>query len=109
MSERFYILSLKHSAKHDDYITLWRPDDRGYTIYLPYAGKYTDREIEASPGYYNNGRTTAAVPCSEVDALGVEAMPGYDCAGPVVLNKGDNWTKLLDKRPVTTQGEEVKP
>lgn len=102
MSEKFYILSLKHSAKHDDYITLWRPNDSGYTIYLPYAGKYTDREINARPDYYNNGRTTVAVPCSEVDALGVEAMLA-DCSGPVVANKGEIWTKLLDKRPVSEQ------
>lgn len=105
MSGPCYILSIKHSAKHDDYITFWRPNDAGYTCYLPAAGRYTDRQIEASPNYYSNGYTTAAVPCAQVDALGVEAMPGYDCSGPVVQNNAENWATLLDKRVVTALGE----
>lgn len=101
--EKFYILSLKHTHERDDYITLWRANDCGYTVYLPYAGKYTIREIEESPDYYNNGRTTVAVPCSEVDALGVEAALSYDYSGPVVPNKSEIWEKLFGKRV------EVKP
>lgn len=51
----------------------------------------------------SEGRTTVAVPCSEVDALGVEAALSYDYSGPVVPNKSEIWEKLFGKRV------EVKP
>lgn len=36
----FYIISLKHTQSSDDYITLWRPNDRGYCYSKEEAGEY---------------------------------------------------------------------
>lgn len=36
----YYIISLKHTWKRDKWITLWRPDDAGYTYYKESAGQY---------------------------------------------------------------------
>ena len=105
MIDTHYILSIKHTASGDDYITLWRPNDAGYTLYLPAAGKYSIAQIEANPGYYNNGRTTVAIPCHIVDGRGVEAADGYDCAGPVIKNTGQDWSALMAHKLRSAQGK----
>lgn len=45
-----YIISLKHTRKDDECITLWRPDDNGYTWFLKAAGEYHNPE----KGYHDN-------------------------------------------------------
>lgn len=35
-----YIISLKHTNKGDQFITLWRPNDAGYCWFKEDAGKY---------------------------------------------------------------------
>lgn len=96
-TEQCYIVSLKHTAIHDFYITVWRPDDRGYASPLPWAGRYTVEAILAAPNYYNNGRETIAVPCSTLDTRGVNPRPGTvdNDTGPVVLNTRENWDAIL--------------
>lgn len=36
----YLILSLKHTKKEDDSITLWRSNNQGYTYYLEASGQY---------------------------------------------------------------------
>ncbi len=38
----YYQLSMKNTQKRDKMITLWRPNDRGYTYFKEGAGIYTD-------------------------------------------------------------------
>ena len=57
----YYILSLKHLDDVDNMFTWWRPDNKGYTSYLNNAGKYTQREIDEHPDYYNNTQVVALI------------------------------------------------
>ena len=61
----YYIVSLKHTHKRDKYVTLWRPDNKGYCWPLSLAGRYQGYE----DGYHNHGLDedlNIPVPCSEV-------------------------------------------
>jgi len=104
MSE-FYILSIKHTGKDDDYLTLWRPANCGYTLYLAAAGKYTQNEVESAPGYYNDGRDKIAVPCHVVHTFAAAAMHRYD-PGVVVPNAAEIWEALKSKRHRAAVSEE---
>jgi hypothetical protein len=48
--EKFYIVSIKHTRQGDEFITLWRPNSRGYCWFKQDAGTYDLSEI----GYYDN-------------------------------------------------------
>lgn len=39
---RFYVLSLKHTGKFENLITLWRPDNKGYCYTKESAGLYEE-------------------------------------------------------------------
>lgn len=69
----YYVLSIKRSTA--DVALWWGPKQAGYYSDLGRAGKYTDAEIAAEPERLNNGRTTLAVPCAEVDALDQLTVP----------------------------------
>lgn len=61
------IVSLKNTKATDEFLTLWRPNDQGYTHSLSSAGKYQESEIR--PGYHQNEHTLpvdwpTAVDCS---------------------------------------------
>lgn len=47
----YYIISLKHTTERDEWLTLWRPDNKGYTIYKQSAGQYENPK----EGYHNDG------------------------------------------------------
>lgn len=47
----------------------WRPGDSGYTLFLEAAGQYTKEQVEAKPHYYNDGKSTRAVPVEAVRAV----------------------------------------
>lgn len=98
MSHLYYIASLKHTRRENDYITFWRPDNAGYAWPLSWAGKYTAEQVLAEQDYYNNGTCKIAVPCDLVDALGIPTAPGMvdNDAGPVVLNNRTNWRCLIE-------------
>lgn len=61
---KHYVISLKHTHKKDDFITLWRPDNRGYCYAKEYAGVYEEL-IEG----YHNGDCAKAVEVSVLDKL----------------------------------------
>jgi len=59
---RYYILSLKWSpGLPDGQAVWWGPDNNGYTTDLMQAGRYTREQVEAKPGYYNDGVEALAV------------------------------------------------
>lgn len=50
MKKEYYIISLKHTAKTDRYLTLWRPDNAGYCLSKEMAGIYTELKY----GYHDS-------------------------------------------------------
>lgn len=46
----YYIVSLKHTGKKDNYMTLWRPNNAGYCYAKDMAGLYH----ELQEGYHNS-------------------------------------------------------
>jgi hypothetical protein len=95
--KEFYVISLKHTRREHRYVTLWRPDDKGYTFRASSAGRYPSVRVRAHLGYYNSG-CSIAVPCEVVDALTVMTTPA-DCLdgvdGPALLNTEAKWKVLL--------------
>ena len=93
----YYVISLNHTRRSDRYITLWRPDDKGYAYPTPWAGRYAREHVLAHLSYYNSGNCTVAVPCEVLDAVAVPPAPRMidGDAGPVVLNTRANWQLIL--------------
>lgn len=58
----FLILSIKWRGTHRGEIVWWRPEAQGYTTEIAKAGRFTAQQITESPDYYNNGRSTLAIP-----------------------------------------------
>lgn len=94
----FYIVSLKHTHRDNEYISVWRPNNCGYAWPLSWAGKYSEQEIDANLAYYHNGQSTLAVPCALLDSLAIAPAKGMidSDAGPVVLNNRTNWRCILE-------------
>jgi hypothetical protein len=94
----FYIVSVKHTRREHEYITVWRPEAKGYAWPLSWGGRYSQAEIEASRDYYHRGDDTLAVPCVLLDSLAVSPTKGRidNDAGPVVLNTKTNWKCILE-------------
>lgn len=67
MADEFYILSLKWT-RGGDLLTWWAPNNSGYTTVLELAGRYPRELVEAKRGYYDNGESTIAIPCVDVEA-----------------------------------------
>jgi len=62
----YFVLSLKWTVG-SDYIVFWRPNNAGYTVDIQQAGRYSQEQIINNPTYYDNGTSTLAVPCGEVE------------------------------------------
>ncbi|MFZ6813592.1 hypothetical protein ACO0K3_03925 [Undibacterium sp. Rencai35W] len=91
----FYIVSVKHTSRLDKYITLWRPDDKGYCYRTEVAGKYTESQVAAHQGYYHTGYDVA-VKCEILDAIVTTSEIGYlDVPGFVIPNKSSSWLDIL--------------
>lgn len=102
MSDRlFYVISVCHTNREHIYITVWRPDNKGYTWPLSWAGKYDKARLKANPDYYHSGCPNIAVPCEVMDAMAVPTIPGTvdNDAGPVVMNNRENWQRILAAMP----------
>lgn len=93
----YYIVNLSHTQRDDRYITIWRPDDKGYCWALSRAGKYPGEHVMNHLGYYNSGCGNVAVPCEVLDAVAVPPIPGHhdNDAGPCVENNRKNWKLIL--------------
>lgn len=63
----YYVVSVKHTVRDNLYITIWRPDDKGYCWALCNAGRYARASVMAHLGYYNSGCSNVAVPCAVLD------------------------------------------
>jgi hypothetical protein len=46
----YYVISLKHTMRNEKFITLWRPDNKGYCMNKEWAGTYETIE----EGYHNS-------------------------------------------------------
>lgn len=92
----FYCISAKHTHRRDLYITLWRPDDKGYCWALCNAGKYSRDRIASHPNYYSSGNGSVAVPCGVLDAIAIAPKPGHheNDAGPVIPNTRASWNLI---------------
>ncbi|RIJ84990.1 hypothetical protein RSP822_18150 [Ralstonia solanacearum] len=92
--EQFIVVSVHHTIRDHEHITLWRPDDRGYTPVVPRAGLYSREQVTAHLDYYNNG-DNVAVPVSVIEGLSVEVKKGfYDEGGPAVPNTRKSWNAI---------------
>jgi hypothetical protein len=91
-----FVLSLTHTLREHRYITLWRPENCGYTWALSDAGRYPQDHVLGQLGYYNSGESIA-VPCSVLEHLAVAPVRGNhdNDAGPCVENNRENWKLLL--------------
>jgi hypothetical protein len=69
----YYVLSLSRSRPAN--ALWWGLDQRGYYSDLRYAYKCSQAEIEAEPERLNNGVTTMAIPCAEVDKVAQLTVP----------------------------------
>ena len=92
-----YIVSLKHTLRDNQYITVWRPNNCGYCWALSWAGRYGRDNVMQRLGYYNSGCGAIAVPCATLDALGVAPVSGLidGNAGPVVPNTRASWRAIM--------------
>jgi hypothetical protein len=59
MEKKYVIVSLKRSTKTET--LFWRANDAGYTTNPWQAGIYSEQEVKAQPGYYNDGYNTIAI------------------------------------------------
>jgi len=94
---QYFIVSLKHTPKSDKYITVWRPDARGYAWALSWAGRYSNDEVMANLEYFNSGSDSLAVPVEILARIAVDPGTGSidNDAGPVVLNTAANWKVIV--------------
>lgn len=77
MSEKeqeYYIVSLKYPSHP---LTLWGPDNQGYTWWLEHAGRYSHSRVMEDLDYYNDGENTMAVPCEVIDEHKKTVVPDH--------------------------------
>ncbi|WP_347558521.1 hypothetical protein [Robbsia sp. KACC 23696] len=93
MSE-YIIVCVKDSIKERHFITLWRPNNSGYTAVIDRAGRYTAEQVIARLDYYNDG-DNVAVPASLIAGLGVQSPARwFDYPGACVLSTRENWARI---------------
>lgn len=96
--QMLYIASLKHTGNHDEHITFWGKDHRGYT---PVVGDHIGEYELSDAQKLNDGLDHLAVPVEFVKSiLSPEPYwkPGakfYDQIGPVVDNTRAVWNQLI--------------
>ncbi len=63
----YFVISLRWTVGKD-LITFWRPNNSGYTVNIDQAGHYSQEAIINNPTYYDDGKSTLAVPCQEIES-----------------------------------------
>ena len=92
MADQYIIVSVTHNNRHDKYILLWRPDDKGYTFLVHNAGRYDKERVMSHLDYYNSGSSNLAVPASLIELMAVRVRKGYfDDEGEAVSNTVATW------------------
>lgn len=84
----FYILSLVNTLRHEEFVTLWRPNNSGYTFYKEGAGIYLD----IMKGYHDSD-DNMAIKLSFAKTLFVERMIEGKLQ-LVIPNVKSSWDKL---------------
>ncbi|MDL0009090.1 hypothetical protein NVR49_21125 [Enterobacter roggenkampii] len=97
MEREYFVLSVNHTDRGNPYIVLWAADDSGYRGRVESAGRYTESQVMAQLGYYNNGRDTVAVPCDVAEPLSFSVKPGFfdTDEGRWLRNNRTTWDALL--------------
>jgi hypothetical protein len=103
VSQIFLIKSIKHTA--GDLVCWWGPNDRGYTHFVDFAGRYTEDQVKSRQHYYDNGESTRAVPLSEVIAESMRVVITKECGmkigNPVHCRDSQLWEQRdLTREPV---------
>lgn len=95
--DQFYIVNLSHHDKKKDYLTFWRPEDKGYCYPLSWSGKYSRAQIDTQLDYYHNGGSNIAVSCAVIDSMTEPPTKGSidGDAGPIVRNSRYNWNVIM--------------
>lgn len=95
--DRFYVMCIKYPPV-GNCVSFWKPRACGRTTDLGQAGIYTREEIEERPDYYDNGRSTIAVPCAEVEGMAVQHV-----------RCDSEWTKLTIEKARGRSGDKGEP
>ena len=104
----FYVVSVCHTKRGDQFITFWRENNAGYAYPLSWAGKYPRCDIRQN--YHNDGEATIAVRTDAVDAIAEPTPRGWvdGDAGPIVYHNRKNWKALL-AAVITEPAKKPKP
>lgn len=102
---QYLIAHIGHTQRHNEHVTWWKPDSRGYTVCIDKAGRYDEKEARS---ICSTGECVA-VPVASVEPLARSTpyfrVPGgrlaklYD-GGPhrPVENESQAWRQLLNSR-----------
>lgn len=72
-ADEFFILSMRRTRGES--LTWWCPNNSGYTSTLEQAGRYSRSAVEGNLAYYDNGTTTLAIPCADVESVAGRVVP----------------------------------
>lgn len=83
----YYIISLKHTLREENFVTLWRPDNAGYCYQKESAGVY-----EAPvPGYHDD---EGNIPILITEAEKLFVTPETGPPGLTIPNNRKTWAAL---------------
>jgi len=87
----FYVISLTHTMRHEKYITLWRPDNKGYCYSKENAGLYETPKKDYHDSCDN-------MPISEEDAEKLfKKLPYDNVEKDMIPNNKETW-KILNAK-----------
>jgi hypothetical protein len=87
----YYLISLCHTQKHEEYITLWRPNNTGYCFSKEMAGVYP----EPLRGYHDSD-TSMPITTEAADKLFITAEHEGKTVN-VIPNNQTTWNALKVK------------
>jgi hypothetical protein len=86
----YYIISLQHTKKGEKFITLWRPNNRGYCMNKEWAGIYT----ELISGYHDNPEECLLLKVEEAERLFVKDTDYWGEPHLAIPNNKTVWDKI---------------